>query len=70
MRCLYILEINPVMVAAFAMILSHSVGCLFVLFMVTCAVQKFLNLIRSHLFNFVFGFITCRMWVKKDFAVI
>ena len=31
--CLYTLEINPLSVASFANILSHSVGCLFVLFM-------------------------------------
>ena len=33
---------------------SHSVGCLFVLFRVSFAVQKLLRLIRSHLFIFVF----------------
>ena len=32
MSCLYILEINP-LVASLANIFSHSVGCLFVLFM-------------------------------------
>ena len=37
---------------------SHSVGCLFVLFMVSFAVQKLLSLIRPHLFIFVFIFIT------------
>uniref|UniRef100_A0A8D0NCF5 Uncharacterized protein n=1 Tax=Sus scrofa TaxID=9823 RepID=A0A8D0NCF5_PIG len=57
MSCWYILEINPSSVASFANIFSHSVGCLFVLFMVSFAVQKLLNLIRSHLFIFVFIFI-------------
>ena len=38
MRCLYILEINPLSVDSFANILSHSEGCLFVLFMVFFAV--------------------------------
>ena len=33
MSCLYILEINPLSVASFADIFSHSVGCLFILFM-------------------------------------
>ena len=37
--------------ASFANIFSHSVCCLFILFMVS-AVQKLLNLIRSHLFIF------------------
>ena len=54
MSCLYILEINPLSVASFANIFSHSEGCLLVLFMVSFAVQKLLSLIRSHLFIFVF----------------
>ena len=54
MRCLYILEINPLSVASFENIFSHSEGCLFVLFMVPFAVQKLLSFIRSHLFIFVF----------------
>ena len=53
MSCLYILEINPLSVASLANIFSHSEGCLFVLFMVSFAVQKVLSFIRSHLFNFV-----------------
>ena len=39
MSCLYILEINPLSVASLASIFSHSKGCLFVLFMVSFAVQ-------------------------------
>ena len=54
MSYLYILEINPLSVASFANIFSQSVGCLFVLFMVSFAVQKLLSLIRSHLFIFAF----------------
>uniref|UniRef100_A0A8D0NF36 Uncharacterized protein n=1 Tax=Sus scrofa TaxID=9823 RepID=A0A8D0NF36_PIG len=52
------LEINPLSVASFANIFSHSVGCLFVLFTVSCAVQKLLSLIKSHLFIFGFTVIT------------
>ena len=48
MSCLYILEINPLLVASFANIFSHSVGCLFV-FMVSFDVQKLLGLIRPKL---------------------
>ena len=59
-RCLYILEINPLSVALFAKIFSHSVGCLFILFRVSFAMQKVLSLIRSHLFIFVFTVITLR----------
>ena len=41
-------------VDSLAKIFSHSVGCLFVLFRVSFAVQQLLSLIRSHLFIFVF----------------
>ena len=58
MSCLYILEINPLSVVSLAIIFSHSEGCLFTLFIVSFAVQKFLSLIRSHLFTFVFISIT------------
>ena len=54
MSCLHILESNPLSVASFANIFSHSEGCLFVLFMVSFAVQKLLSFTRSHLFIFVF----------------
>ena len=58
MSCLYILEINPLLVVSFVIIFSHSEGCLFTLLKVSFAVQKLLSLIRSHLFTFVFIFIT------------
>ena len=51
---LYILEINPLSVASFANIFSRFEGCLFMVFMVSFAVQKLLSFIRSHLFIFVF----------------
>ena len=54
MSCLYILEIKALLDTSFANIFSHSVGCLFVLFMVSFAVQKIVSLIRYHLFIFVF----------------
>ena len=53
MKCLYIVEINPLSVVSFAIIFSHSVGCVFTLFIVSFAVQKLLSLIRSHLFVFI-----------------
>jgi len=56
--CLYILEINSLSVASFAIISSHSEGCLFTLLIVSFIVQKLLNLIRSHLFIFAFVSIT------------
>ena len=53
--CLYTFEINPLSVVSFAIIFSHSEGCLrLTLFVVSFAVQKFLSSIRSHLFIFVF----------------
>ena len=58
MSYLYILEINPLSVVSFAIIFSHSEGCLFTLLIVSFAVQKHLSLIRSHLFNFIFISIT------------
>ena len=54
MSCLYILEINPLSIDSFANIFSHSVGCLFILFMVSFAVQKLSSFIRSHLFLLLF----------------
>ena len=50
--CLYIFEINSLSVALFAIIFSHSEGCLFTLFIVSSVVQKLLGLIRSYLFIF------------------
>ena len=61
LRCtsyLYIFEINYLSVASFAIIFSHSEGCLFTLLIVSFVVQKLLNLIRSHLFIFAFISIT------------
>ena len=67
MSCLYILEINPSLVTSFANIFSHSVGCIFILFMVSFAVQKLLSFIRFHLFIFVFVFITLGGGSEKIF---
>ena len=58
MSCLYTLEINPLSIVSFAIIFSHSEGCLFTLLIVSFVVQKLLSLIRSHLFTFVFISIT------------
>ena len=54
--CLYIFELNYLSVALFAIIFSHSEGCLFTLLIVSFIVQKFLSLIRSHLFLLLFPF--------------
>ena len=52
------LEVNPLSVVSFVVIFSHSECWLFNLIIVSFTVQKFLNLIRSHLFTFVFISIT------------
>ena len=53
------LEINSLLVTLFEDSFSHSVGCLFILLMVSFTVQKVWSLIRSNLKkNFVFIFIT------------
>ena len=46
--CLYILEINPLSVASLEIIFSHFESCLFILFVISYAVQNLLSLIRSH----------------------
>ena len=51
---MYIFEINPLSVASFAIIFSHSESCLFTLIIVSFVVQKLLSFIRSHLFIFAF----------------
>ena len=58
MSCLYILEINPLLVVSFAIIFSYSEGCFFTLLKVSFSVQKILSLIRSHLFTLFFISIT------------
>ena len=52
--CLYTFEINPLSISSFAIIFSHSEGCLFTLLIVSFVVKKLLSLIRSHLFIFAF----------------
>ena len=58
MSYLYILEMNSLSVVSFAIIFSHSEGCLFTFLIVSFAMQKLLSLIRSHLFTYVFISIT------------
>ena len=69
MSCLYILEMNTLSVS-FAIIFSHSEGCLFTLLIVFFAVQKLLSLIRSHFFTFVFTCYSRRWVVIEDLALI
>ena len=50
----YILKNKSLLVTSFGNIFSQSIGCLFVLSMVSFAVQKISRLIRSHLFFILF----------------
>lgn len=54
MSSLYILNISLLSVPSFANICPHSIDCLFVLSVVSFAVQKPVSLIRPHLFIFAF----------------
>ena len=51
MSCVYILEMKPLSITSFASVFSYSIGCLFILSMVSFAVQKLWTLIRSHFFK-------------------
>ena len=50
-------------------ILSHSIGCMFALRIVSFAVQKLFSLMRSHLSIFVFVSIAFDVFVMKSFPV-
>ena len=69
MSCLYILEISPLSVVSLANIFSHSESSLYILLIISFAVQKLLNLIRSHFFYFCFYFHYSRRWVIEDLAL-
>ena len=69
MRSLYILEINPLSVALFANIFSHSEGSLcFVYGFLYCV--KVLKFSSIPLFYFCFNFLFCWRWIKKDPAAV
>ena len=67
--CLYIFEINSLSVASFAILFSHSEGCIFTLVIVSFLIKKLLCLIRSHLF-FCLYFHYSGRWVIEDLTVI
>ena len=69
MLCLYILEINPLLVISFAKDFSHSVGYLFVWFMVSFAMQKLISLIGCYWLFFLLYHYPRRL-VKQDIALI
>ena len=58
MSYLHILETNSLLVVSFAIIFSQSEGCPFTLLITNFAMQKLLNLNRTHLFTSVFISVT------------
>ena len=70
MSCLYILEINPLSVVSFAIVFSHSEGCLFTLLSVSFAVKKSFKFNQVPLVYFCFYFCYSRRWVREDLSLI
>ena len=70
MSCLYILQINPLPVVSFAIIFSHSEGCLFTLLIVFLCCAKAFKFNQVLLVYFCFYFHCSRRWVIKDLALI
>ena len=68
MSCLYILDINPLLVISPTNIFSHSVGCLFILSMVSFAVQNLLHLARLYSLNFAFVYFTLGNRSKQKYC--
>ena len=66
MSCLYVLEMKPLLVASFATIFSHSVGCVFVLFMVSFTVVRFMSENVSSVSSSSF-MVPCLMFVFTQF---
>ena len=65
MSCLYILEIKPLSVVSFANIFSQSADCLFILLMVSFAIQKLIS--KSLICLFLLLFLLLR---ETDFIVV
>ena len=68
--CFCVLESNLLLATLFAHIFSHSISCIFILFMVFLAVQKALSAIRSHLFIFAFVSITLGDRLKYIYTAV
>ena len=65
MICLYLLDINLLLIILFANIFSHPVVFLFVMQMFSFVMQKLVSLIRSHLFIFFVCFLCLRRQIQK-----
>ena len=68
MSCLFILEINLFSVVSFAIIFSHSEGCLFTLLtFFWCAKASKFNQVQLVYFCLYFSY--SRRWVREDLAL-
>ena len=67
---LYIMEINSLTLASFAIIFSHSEGCLITLLIVSFTVQRFFKFNYVPFIYFCFYFHYSGRWVLEDFSVI
>ena len=65
MSCLFILEIKSLSITSCVNMFSQFIGCIFILFMISFAVQKLISFIRPHLFIFAFIPITLGELPKK-----
>ena len=68
MSCIYILEINPLSVVSFAVFFSHSEGCLFILFIVSFAVQKPPHLLYSFIYWLILRLLTHLYCCKQCYS--
>ena len=69
MNCLYILEINPLSVVSFAIILSHWVLSFHLTYSFLCCAKIF-NFNQVPFVYFCFYFHHSRRWVLEDLALI
>ena len=63
----YILDINPLWVESFTHNVSHSIGCLLDLLMISFVEQKLLSFIKVHLFGFAFISFALTEWTKYSY---
>ena len=70
MSCLYILDINTLLILFASSIFSYSVACLFIFSMIFFVVKKFLSSIKSHLFIFAFIYFVLGDRLKKNIATV
>ena len=68
MSCLYVLDINSLLVILFADIFSYPVSFIFIFLMAAFAVQKLFSLIRSHFLIFAFS-LTLKDRPRKIYSI-